>query len=129
MTHCSPGTPDAKARIHDHVDLLAFLPDPPETFHASLLPAKSHGDLRKLCRHGLIEKVGRATYEFSNSRNDRWEYQIARWAVEEIERVVENRDVICPCGHGGMSNRGDYYECGFGLCDREFERDELEVDA
>jgi len=55
-------------------------------------------------------------------------YRIADRARAAAQRQQETRDSICPCGHSGVQNCGDHYECAFGLCEREFARDELEVD-
>jgi len=123
------GTPAATRKIRINADLLSVLPDPPETFYAADVPGDNRGTIESLYRVGAVEKVGWDSYDEDDRWNDRREYRLRRWANEVVEETIENRDAVCPCGHGGMRNRGDYYECAYEPCDQEFDRDELEVDA
>ncbi|WP_340101846.1 hypothetical protein [Salinibaculum salinum] len=126
----TPGTKEANVLIRNNSDLLNHLPNPPETFVAMDLPEQYHGVVRSLCRVGVIEKVGFVEYEHLDStNNDRREYRIRDWVPPLVEESIESRDAICPCGHSGFSNCGDHFECQFDLCEQEFDRDELEVDA
>jgi hypothetical protein len=114
--------------IRANIDLLGYLPDPPEKFHAFDLPKSKHGVLRRMDEDGIIEKVGKESYDhLENTHNDRWAYRIEPWVVEKVRDILNHRDSVCPCGHAGVHNCGDHFECTFDLCDQEFDREELEV--
>lgn len=52
-------------------------------------------------------------------------YEVTSEALEEAESTVATRDPVCPCGHSGLRNQGDHYQCGFRACDDQFDRNEL----
>jgi hypothetical protein len=52
-------------------------------------------------------------------------YQVASWAWDLAVEMAENRDHLCPCGHSGIHNRGDFYECRYPGCDERFSRAEV----
>lgn len=54
------------------------------------------------------------------------EYRITDRTQEFVNEVLEHRNAILPCGHSGMTNCGDYYECSFELCDKEFSREDID---
>ena len=127
----APSAPrEAKTMVRNYADLLDYVPDPPETFVIENLDGQHVGTVDSLRRVGVVERVGYKAYEGRDrEKNDRLEYRLAQWVPEVVENVLENRDGFCPCGHSGLSNCGDHFECGFELCEREFEREDLEVDT
>jgi len=52
-------------------------------------------------------------------------YRVHDEARRIATRTVAERDAICPCGHSGVVNHGDHFECGFDACDRRFDRASL----
>lgn len=68
---------------------------------------------------------------FPDGRGNRyWIYTVRERARDIARDAIDARDAICPCGHGGMRNlRDGGYQCAFELCEREFKRDDLEVNA
>lgn len=55
-------------------------------------------------------------------------FEVADDAADRAQQLRDERDAICPCGHSGVANRGDHFECRCVACFREFSRDELEVE-
>lgn len=55
------------------------------------------------------------------------EYRVTDRTRELVDNVLENRDAMMPCGHSGLNNRGDYFECSFELCDKEFQREDIDA--
>ena len=131
MSRAQNGSGDLSAaqKLRSHLDYLAELPHPPETFFATDEPLENDATRRTLQESGIIRIVNRLTQYEGETEYCRNEYQVAEWAARRVEEIRRNRDTFCPCGHGGFRNCGDHFECGFEGCDREFDRDELEVDA
>lgn len=109
--------------------------EPPETFIAAEVPDCVYDRFRQLIETAAIQKVERvpreeidADYECHGSSLV-WTYRWNTRAWEAIEQTVETRYSPCPCGHGGLQNHGDHYKCSYVGCDRQFDRDELEVDS
>lgn len=118
--------PSATQMIYRHADWLAVLPQH-DDFPRERVPEEYHAAFEKLRRTPIVEVVGQ---EQNPARNNRFRkrYVIADWAREMVVDTLAERDTICPCGHSGLRNRGDHYRCSFECCDREFSRDQLEVD-
>lgn len=57
--------------------------------------------------------------------NEEAEWQVTSFAAEVADRA--ERYTPCPCGHAGLSNKGEHFECGFDYCDMRFTREQLEV--
>lgn len=87
------------------------------------LPGHARSIFRRLQEGNHIDQVG--TRETQNTT-----VGIYRVEPDIYERAVDHiraRDPICPCGHAGLQNHGDYYQCAYQGCDARFER--AEVDA
>lgn len=54
-------------------------------------------------------------------------WQINPKVVDVVRATVRNAETILPCGHPGLCNRGDTYQCRLDFCDEEFERSEVSV--
>lgn len=117
--------PSVTQMIRRHADWLALLPQD-EEFPRVEVPDEYHGDFESLRRTPAIEVVGSEENPYRENR-ERYLYELAAWAVEMLEETLEERETVCPCGHSGLQNRGDHYECSFALCEQTFSRDELEV--
>lgn len=130
-TNSSHGGASAGSMVRNYADLLNWLPDPPETFYMDDLPKSFVGEIRSLAQEEVIAKEGWEAYdeEDGRSNNTRRVWQVESWASERAAEIVAARDAVCPCGHAGVQNCGDHYECGFVACDESFARDELEVDG
>jgi len=116
----------ARERIVRNVDELSLLPRHPETFESVDVPKATFDLVRALLATDAIDVVR----ETDRRGDPTWQaYRLSAAASDLIDERLATRDTICPCGHAGVSNRGDHYACGFDLCDRRFERDDLEVDA
>lgn len=124
----------AEQLIQRHLDFMATLPDPPATFTATAVgDAKGHV-LKRLTRRGIVDQVTRERYEdcddvASDGTKYRWRYRLDPAAARRRDELLADRDTICPCGHGGVRNCGDHYACLYAPCDREFDRDELDLEV
>lgn len=128
MSSGAPSTiqhPSVTQMIRRHADWLATLPRD-DDFPRADVPDEYHGDFESLRKTPAIEIVGEES-NTNRANRERYRYSVADWAVAMLEDTLDERETICPCGHSGMSNCGDHYECSFELCEREFERDELEA--
>jgi len=99
---------------------------PEGEFEVGDLPDELQRELPELQAQGIALVVDHFLDAANKQRNI---YRIASRAREAAREAVDNRDPYCPCGHAGFRNCGDHYECVFDLCEREFARDELEVDG
>lgn len=54
-------------------------------------------------------------------------YRVADDALALADEVVADREPICPCGHGGLQTRDDYWTCAFEWCPNTYARADLEV--
>jgi hypothetical protein len=115
--------------IVQYVDLLAELPAPPTNFYAADVPDACMGTFQALVQDGVIEKVERETYPDADSARWRWRFRVSDRLHELAVEFRETEQTPCPCGHRGIRNRGDYYECRFEPCDREFDRAEIDEGA
>lgn len=79
-----------------------------------------------LIENDVLVRAGRETVEDRRGSHLLYKYRVRERARDVAENIVQNRNAICPCGHGGVSNHGDYYTCAFEACDRHYGRDELE---
>lgn len=55
-------------------------------------------------------------------------YRVDDRALQAAERIVENREALCPCGHSGFSNQGERIVCNFRWCPNTYAPEDLEVD-
>jgi hypothetical protein len=124
-----PGSASGTLRVKSNLDYLLSLPEPPATFFIADVPVDDRSTFKALYHSDVIERVERHQQHEGSSSYIRNEYRIADWAVDTIDKLTAERETICPCGHGGLSNRGDHFVCGFEGCDERFERAELEVDG
>jgi hypothetical protein len=132
----SPADAGTRALVTQHADMLVALPAPPATFAADDVPGANDNmmTITTLQRGGAVERVRRETVPIEGGeRRDRedttqrWRWRLADWAAELAAETVAQRDAMCPCGHAGLRNCGDHYQCGVEWCDRRFGRGELEV--
>lgn len=125
------GTPSDR-EFYQHVKARADLVNavPREPFLREDVSDGLADKLNELRSQGIIDRVGT---EERKAANERSTYDLAEFALDDRAReiaddVVSNRDAICPCGHTGLSNCGDHYECTYALCERAFAREDLEAD-
>jgi len=117
--------------VQSRADLVTELPQS-EFVRADLAdPLAARVD--SLRSQGIIDRVDTETRD-SQGRDRTSTYTVAVFVVDDrareiAETVVANRDPICPCDHGGLRNCGDHFQCSAEFCDREFARDDLEVDV
>lgn len=76
-------------------------------------------ELRGLYANDLIVKTGEVSRDGSSVETV-GVYSVPEHVRELVNRVVRQRESICPCGHSGVRNRGDHYECTSDRCNREF---------
>ena len=117
--------------VRDCADFIVEeLPEPDETFVQIDIVRDADGEKRpdwvyerffSVRRTGLLTEAGTAKIGPGHT--------VTTWAVPE--RVYEcaeswhnGRDAPLPCGHKGLSNCGDYFECYYEGCDQEFSREE-----
>lgn len=132
MSHKTAATASNKAttqEIRMYADWLATLPRPPETFLKQEVPDAYQSQFRKLRPTEAIQVAGTDIYDDGHSQSERHKYQLAEWAVDALDRILDTRETICPCGHSGIKNLGSHYECGFAACEKQFDRADLEVSA
>lgn len=120
------GTPEI---VKAHADQLSVVPDGwiypredlDEEVHEAVFTL-----LKRLAGRRAVKT--RTVNENPNSKYERHrEYRVTQRTRELVENVLENRDALMPCGHSGMHNHGDYFECSFDLCDREFQREDIDA--
>jgi len=115
--------------IDGHSGLIHELPD--GEFIREDLPEQIQEYVDTLRRHEVIERVDTVMRDGKGTSRHRYRlavFEVAEDAAERAQQLRDERDAICPCGHSGVANRGDHFECGCIACFREFSRDELEVD-
>ena len=110
--------------IKQHLDWLAELPRG-ETFIAADVPDPYRNEFSALRETPVVERVGKEKYNCWG--NDRYQYQLPAWVCEEIGELLADRDTICPCGHSGIRNHGEFYTCAYDDCDEQFSRAEVEA--
>lgn len=120
--------------IQRHLDFMAELPGPDETFAASDIDDPHANALTSMERRGIVRQVERERYDntdavASDGVKYRWRYRLTPAAARVRDELLADRDTICPCGHGGVRNCGDHYVCLYEPCDRQFERDELDLEV
>jgi hypothetical protein len=104
------------AAMRKRLDWLQTVPD------GEFLIRDLHDDFPVNCMQsiGAIEITGQS----GSTRRHTW--QLSQAARGVIERYGDDRNTLCPCGHGGLVNHGEYYTCGFELCDRRFAREDIQ---
>lgn len=122
-----PGDRSFERHVESNADVVQALPR--ESFTREDVPDAVADQLIGLRLKGIVARVGT---EYRQAATGRSNYEVAVFAVtdaatEIADRVTETRDALCPCGHAGLRNRGDHYECQADFCAREFERSDLEV--
>jgi hypothetical protein len=112
--------------VRENADLLTNLPSPDEWWYSDdvQLPQSK---FQEFYSTGLIEHYGdtRVSSENSSDPEHRWRWIVNAVAYERAQKVVETRDSLLPCGHAGLCNTADGYECAFQYCDRVFDREEV----
>lgn len=113
----------AKIYARTHADeILAF---PEGRFMRCDLPDALGEYIAEYVESNVISVVGTETDGYAKPINV---YTVEDEAREIARRTADTRDAVCPCGHSGVQNHGQHYQCCFDLCDRTFSRDELEGD-
>lgn len=100
-------------------------PEPPKTFRLRSLPTWAMPVFRRLNTRNLV--VATATHEDPTVRSYYTAWKVDEHAWAYARKIRDGRTALCPCGHAGLGNHGDHYECGFAGCDGVFTRSELEV--
>jgi hypothetical protein len=113
--------------VESHADELKQLPRD-EAFTAAEVPV-TNARLKRWQHAAVVETVERVPDSEGNTSPGRWTYQLTDPAKSKLDDLLETRDTICPCGHSGVRNEGDHYQCLFDDCDRRFERSELASDG
>jgi len=93
-------------------------------YHQDVLDVVGQREIR------LTEEIVDENGESKTTEKTRYtvhKYSVNDRAREIAEDVVAQRDPIAPCGHSGVRNCGDHFECCCPVCDETFDRDELEV--
>lgn len=116
--------PNGRQSIRARIDWVAHLPKTEfrlDDDYDSLEYWDEVGDaLIKMLMNNLIVEVVR--------KEDQYVYRITDAARREYDRHVKggNRRIESPCGHGGIRNTTEGYQCNFPPCDRVFTRQEVE---
>lgn len=134
MSADAPTTLSANpSEIRPHLQWVGVLPDRGTEFLSAEIPNAVPLDL--LRERGIVEQVKTEyRYELVDNPDVDGEFEVdgVRHVYEVTDLAAETfaerePETVMPCGHTGISNEGAYYTCGFEYCDREFDRDELEV--
>lgn len=127
MSSTIEGTPEirgpVKKQVSQHADEILALPS--EEFTTERLSGIHLSILRQLEQTPIIEVLGQSYTEHGSYQNI---YRVHQRAQSVAEDVVEHRESIAPCGHGGIENHGEHYTCAFRLCPNTYARHHLEVD-
>ena len=107
------GDTHRKLRVRSNADTIVQWPTEP--FHHD--DVEEWGMLRSFAQDGIV-----ATEPGDDGKTT---YQLRSKFRQLAEETIEERDAICPCGHAGVSNQGDHYECAFDGCTETFSREEL----
>jgi len=134
MSTLAQGSPEDRAfegRVEANADLVNAVPR--KRFTRDEISPRLAEHLDSLRSKGIIDRAASETRD-SDGEDDTSTYTVAVFEVVEeavtiADRVTDTRDALCPCGHAGLRNCGDHYECKAEFCAREFARDELEVDT
>jgi len=121
-TDNQPGVLDHPRLLAAHADLLVDIGGVDGSFQWSDVQGNDAA-LRKFRRSSMVH-----VEHVENGRRDKERYTLKEPAREYLEQHLETRTTFCPCGHGGIVNRGDYYVCGFDGCDERFAREEVTDD-
>lgn len=120
-------TPNDKHELRELADWVEALPDS-EFDHRDV---DDRAPLRRLRRIGAVRVAGTRTTTDEAPQPD-WDgerereinaYEVtpdARAFVDDLEFRT-----FFECGHAGLENRGRWLECGFELCDRKFDPDDV----
>jgi N6-adenosine-specific RNA methylase IME4/general stress protein YciG len=120
--------------IHNKADLILSYPEGRFSYE-DLEDEVLQGHIRELYHKNILVKTGERTVidsEFADGRHEERtryrvnEFRVADAAREEARQVVANRDLEMPCGHSGIQNHGDHYQCSNPICSREFDADTVE---
>lgn len=111
---------DLRNSIRSNADLIVAWPD--GWFTKDDIADEAWGQLRSYAQTRAIEVRSNGLPRDAPNR-----YRVADHYAEIARETVNERDALCPCGHAGLVNQGEYYECAFDLCDREFAREELDA--
>jgi len=112
--------------IRTHADLIYELPD--GRFEAADVDDVTETQIQALRRKQVLDRV--ADRHVGKERECSYRvgvFEVDSDAEQLAAEVVEGRDAICPCGHAGIQNCGDHYECLFDGCDETYARDQLKV--
>jgi hypothetical protein len=125
----SPEDRGFERHVESNADVVQALPR--GSFTREAVSGELAAHLDHLRSKGILARTGTETRDADAGGSD---YEIAVFeltdaAIKIADRVTETRDAICPCGHAGLRNCGDYYECQAAFCAREFKRSDLEADA
>jgi hypothetical protein len=100
-------------------------PEPPGTFRLRDLPQWALSVFRQLHARDLVVATATRVDPAIQSHYTDWQVDRDAWAY--AKDIREKRTPLCPCGHAGIDNHGDHYECGFVGCDAVFSRSDLKV--
>lgn len=118
----------APGRIKPLLDWLTVLPEAGEEWMRSDIP--DGVPMKQLRNRGLIESTGEAeTIRSDGDGRSRWQRNY--WTVtEDAQQIFDEADRFtpCTCGHAGLHNAGDHFECNFEPCDNRDQEDELDLD-
>lgn len=103
-------------------ELLKELPAPPEEFRAKELSYSVRRLVERLANTTAIDAT-RRHYRGTSYHT----YVLSSSTYEKIQDKLENYDSYLPCGHSGLRNCGDHYQCCHDGCDRQFGREEVDL--
>lgn len=129
-----PSAGHRRLQIRQHLDYLRCLPA-----DRRFRKDEINDDLpvRRLRNIGAVKTVDEVEVEYETEgghhtkQRNVYEFALTREAREvlEADEDGDKRYTPCPCGHSGLENHGDHFQCGFDLCGQKFDRDELGVDG
>jgi hypothetical protein len=114
--------------VKANADLIAHLPEPGDDWMKQSHPWLSSQELKKLQANNALKRTERIhEYETDAERSGdyRWRWETDARLYQRALKVQERRDAFLECGHAGLVNCGDHFECAFEHCDREFDRSEV----
>lgn len=123
-----PGGSDIADRdMHDMLDYLSVLPPGQFTWSKTRIPDDI--PVRSLRSNDIVEIETTARVYYGDTGESYHDLRLYRVTDRAADLLAEaDRFTPCPCGHAGLRNRGDRFECGFDLCDLEFKQSDLEGD-
>lgn len=121
----------ARSTIRHNPDLVALLPDPPETFTTHTLDGVDNQDMKLLNERGVVEAVGTThhrDYGDANTSTSAYTvWRLAGYAAEVRGDVFEDMGSMLPCEclKDGIVNVGDGIKCK--CCGAVFDREEVSL--